>query len=92
MKLTDSKSNTVSFLEKILNGDTTAAHLMTKTMYDAVSIDDVPVHILPDDGHYLDFTDLALWIDPIGKYSYLFIFFFRIYELFQTHRSLFSIL
>lgn len=71
MILTESKSNTVLLLEKILNGDETAARLMAETIYDAVSIDDVPVQILPDDGPYLDYKELSLWIDPIGKYFYL---------------------
>lgn len=68
--LTENKSNTISLLEKILNGDAKAARLMADTIYDTVSIDDVPVQILPDDGPNLDFEELALWIDPIGKHFY----------------------
>lgn len=72
--LTESKSNTALLLKEVLNGDTKAAHLMAETIHDAVSIDDVPVQILPDDGPNLDFKELALWIDPIGNYSHLFYF------------------
>ena len=65
--INDDKSNTMTLLTKILNGDVHAARSLSDAVHEDTPIDNVPVGSLPENIPVLDLDDLALWIDPIGK-------------------------
>lgn len=75
VEIQEDVEGTANLLKKVLNGDEKAAKLLATEVHKDISIDDVNASNdnIPE-AFELDCTNLAIWIDPIGK---LFLFYLQ---------------
>lgn len=66
VEIFETADGTAERLEKVLDGDRLAANMLSEEVHREIVIEkiQVPDSVVPLE---LDFSDLGIWIDPIGK-------------------------